>query len=51
MEMYKEGFWNYCKDNHPQIIFDFAKEMKKGMKEFERFVDELEKKEELSFNI
>ena len=40
--MYKLGFWEWCKSNHPEILIEFRDEMKKGIDELEEFINSLE---------
>lgn len=35
------GFWNWCKENHPEIIIEWHKELKKGMESLEKFLEDL----------
>lgn len=44
MKPYHKGFWDWCKDNYPQVILHWHREMKKGMDELEKFVEEIEEK-------
>ena len=47
MELYKEGFWNWCKENHPEILIEFYQETKYALEEVERWVKEIEKKRQV----
>lgn len=50
MNQFKLGFWNWCKENHPNIVLEYRDDMRRGLEELEKFVEQYETQEDEEFS-